>query len=537
MLTWAGSFVVLTALLLARNSYLLSARIYEDSDFAANTISVLQAKRFTLLTGNYSKEGFYHPGPAFLYVMAGGESFFHDFLHVVPTPWNGQMLAILLLNAALLAACLAVIARHDGSLVTVLTCLTALLLAIAVHPLTVNSAWMPYAYFAPTLLLLVSAASVATGQTADLPLLALSALLCINGQAEFLLFAPSVVVVALAALIVTRRRLPGRASPAPGSPVPASPVPASPVPARHWVTALAVAVALALPIIVNTAVHWPGVFGSYFSYMHAIRGTATSHSLVSAIKYPLRFWWPGIPDGASAGRALIAGGVLGVLALAVTLRCPQPGLRRFLLWSVAMIILMTVLFVYYSYKGIDNNSITQTYLGYFYWAAPVLAALVAVAGVVAWAGHRAGPALLAPFAAAAVAAAVVAGVVPQHRDNPDDPPATYVGEPGLPHDVQVLAAAARGRPIVLQIDDNAWVTTAGIVAYADRTGVRSCIVNAPGARWGILFRQQSMCTPREMRSGVQFAVGDIAGGKPRLVRHRGRVVVTVPGTDTAITTE
>ena len=40
--------------------------------------------------------------------MAAGESFFHDLLRLVPTPWNGQLLAILLLNAALIGASLAV---------------------------------------------------------------------------------------------------------------------------------------------------------------------------------------------------------------------------------------------------------------------------------------------------------------------------------------------------------------------------------------------------------------------------------------------
>ena len=107
----AGSFLTLAVLLVVRNAYLFTTKIYEDMDFAANTIAVL-GKHFDLLTGKYSKEGFYHPGPAFLYVMAGGESFFHDLLHLVPTPWNGQLLAILLLNAALIGASLAVVARH-----------------------------------------------------------------------------------------------------------------------------------------------------------------------------------------------------------------------------------------------------------------------------------------------------------------------------------------------------------------------------------------------------------------------------------------
>ncbi|HEX4063692.1 MAG TPA: hypothetical protein VHY58_21975, partial [Streptosporangiaceae bacterium] len=58
--TWLGSFLALAVVLVVRNAYLFTTKIYEDMDFAANTIAVLQAKHFDLLTGNYSKEGFYH---------------------------------------------------------------------------------------------------------------------------------------------------------------------------------------------------------------------------------------------------------------------------------------------------------------------------------------------------------------------------------------------------------------------------------------------------------------------------------------------
>ena len=40
------------SVLVVRNAYLFTTKIYEDMDFAANTIAVLQAKRFDLLTGN-----------------------------------------------------------------------------------------------------------------------------------------------------------------------------------------------------------------------------------------------------------------------------------------------------------------------------------------------------------------------------------------------------------------------------------------------------------------------------------------------------
>jgi hypothetical protein len=43
-----------------------------------------------------------------------------------------------------------------------------------------------------------------------------------------------------------------------------------------------------------------------------------------------------------------------------------------------------------------------------------------------------------------------------------------------------------------------------MVAYADRTGLRACVV---GSQWTVMFRAQSICTPDETRVGVSFWVG------------------------------
>lgn len=72
---------------------------------------VLAAKDFDLLVGNYSRVGFHHPGPALIYVQAFGEWLFYDVLNLVPIPWNGQAIGILLFNAAMMALALGLI--HD----------------------------------------------------------------------------------------------------------------------------------------------------------------------------------------------------------------------------------------------------------------------------------------------------------------------------------------------------------------------------------------------------------------------------------------
>src|SRR5215469_12305675 len=100
---WTVPFVTVLGVLLVRNAFIFTTRLYEDADMGANSILIEQARRFTLLVGNYSRDHFHHPGPAYMYVQAAGESLFWTWLHLVPTAWNGQLLAAYALNAAFVA--------------------------------------------------------------------------------------------------------------------------------------------------------------------------------------------------------------------------------------------------------------------------------------------------------------------------------------------------------------------------------------------------------------------------------------------------
>lgn len=61
------------------------------NDLAANSLQIIRAKHFVPVLGHYCRFGFYHPGPAFVYVYAASEALFHDALHLVPTPFNAQL--------------------------------------------------------------------------------------------------------------------------------------------------------------------------------------------------------------------------------------------------------------------------------------------------------------------------------------------------------------------------------------------------------------------------------------------------------------
>ena len=86
-MVWVAPFAVMLAVLLARNAFLFSLTPERESaDMAANSILIEQARRFSLLVGNYSRDGFNHPGPAFLYVESWGESILWAPLRVVRPP-------------------------------------------------------------------------------------------------------------------------------------------------------------------------------------------------------------------------------------------------------------------------------------------------------------------------------------------------------------------------------------------------------------------------------------------------------------------
>ena len=63
---WAVPFALVLIVLVVRSRFLFTDSFFEDVDAGANSILVQQAMHFTLLIGNYSREGFSHPGPAYM---------------------------------------------------------------------------------------------------------------------------------------------------------------------------------------------------------------------------------------------------------------------------------------------------------------------------------------------------------------------------------------------------------------------------------------------------------------------------------------
>ena len=510
---WAVPFTLLFALLCVRNRFLFTTRLYEQGDAGANSILIEQAKHFTLLVGNYSRERFNHPGPAYMYVQAFGEYLFQNALHVAPTAWNAHMLSVFAMDSGFVALAVGIVYGWTRSLRGAAACFAVFAIA---YPPIVNSDWMPYMYVLAYMVFVIAAGSVMAGRAQDGWIFALTGWFLIHGHASFLLFVPVLMLTVLAAVLWPHRRT-----------LPASVGSFLRDQRRAWIPVAAISAVFVLPIVVNLVLHWPGDFGKYLSYGSSGRGSG--HSARRIVQYALWFWWP-------HRHAWLAPVLLYAVALAVTLRlrsfwASRGPLRRFLLALLAINAMSSIAFLLYAAVGIDN--LTQYYIGYFYWSAPlvtvlviVLAGLEVIGSRLSWPAARGAAAAVAarsgtvPVGAAdatsvgdgrrpwttlnagtflAVLAAVVTftvlAVIPGTRTSTND-----IDE-SLPRVVATLAARAPGQTVVLHIDHSAWVETTGFLVQAERSGVKACLDDP----WfTFLMSKQFICTPAQAASGRAY---------------------------------
>ncbi len=491
----AASLAALLAVLCVRNGFLFTTRLYEDADMGANSILIEQARHFTLLVGNYSRDHFNHPGPAYMYVQAAGESLFWAFLHLVPTPWNGQLLAAHALNATFLSLVVGMAYGWTRSLRGAAAAFAVMAGFAAAHPAVLSTDWMPYLYVPAYIAFIAASASVAAGFLRHAWIMALAAWFLIHGHACFLFFVPVISLAVLAAVLwPRRRRLRAAARSFFGTQ------------RRVWV-----------PVVLNLALHWPGQFGDYLTYTSSSR--AGGHSVAQATHDALWYWWPFRSWWAPGGGYAIAAVVTGWLAPA--------RLRRFLIALLAVNAVSSLAFGYYATNGIDVLS--EHYVGYFYWSAPVITLLVIALGVAEALPARWHLGAVAALTAAAVALAALAAA-PDTRTSTDssDPAVLTSGpdtDPALPGAVAAIAARSGGKMIVLRFDQRSWPDATGFLVLAYREGIPACSANA----WTFMLTTQFVCTNRQIANDRVFWFTSVAPrGSTVLARLRQAVVTEGP---------
>ena len=466
---WAAPFALVLAVLAVRSRFLFTASFYEQGDAGANSILIQQAMHGTLLIGNYSREGFNHPGPAYMYVQAAGQWLFFYALHLVPTAWNAHVLAVFVLNSAFVAMITGVVYGWTRSLRGAAVCLAVLLGFVATEPLILSLDWMPWMYVPAYIAFLVAAASVAAGAARDVWILTLTGWFLIHGHACFLFFVPVILAAVLAAVVWQYgARASVRAFSRP----------------RVWLPVAVISAVFALPIMANLALHWPGSFGKYFSYSSSSR--AGGHGLGPVARYALWFWWHGSHTWAAAAVPVVSYAV----AIAAVWWLTRGAMRRFLAALLAVNVVSTLAFACYAAVGID--SLSHYYIGYFYFSAPILTLLVIALAVV----H----ALPVPLGTVLAAGAAVLGVA-AFAAAPGTAVSTQDTDAALPHAVQAVAAQAHGQIIVIRFNHNAWIDVTGFLVQAERTGVRACVADPT---WTFMMTTQFTCTPGQLAGGAAF---------------------------------
>jgi len=210
--TWFLTLLLFIAVLLNNSELVFHTRLHEADDYAANSLQVLKAKHFNETVGNYCRFGFHHPGPAFFYLLGWGEFVFHDVARIVPTPFNGQLIALYALSAFFFGATVAVIAAKLRRAAAGWFVGLALLFAawhfgaasrfFAFIPgyLGFVTPWPPCFIVLPFLCFVVAAGSVAAGHGKDLPLMTLAGCFLVHAHVAMPLFVVSLTVVAYGGL-------------------------------------------------------------------------------------------------------------------------------------------------------------------------------------------------------------------------------------------------------------------------------------------------------------------------------------------------
>ncbi len=511
-LAWTAVALTCTAILCLRNLWVFSLPLHEDTDYAANSILVDQAHNFQLLVGNYSREGFNHPGPAFLYVQSFGQDLFFSFLHIVPYQYNGQLVGVFVLNSVIVALVALVLARHTGSWAVAIVALSAVLLTMGSTAYW-SSAWMPYLYVAPFLLAIVVGVSVAVGALGDLPIFTFAVCLLIHGHVAFIGIMGIYVVMVAGAWYLSSSRLGRRRDQLRSH-------------RGSLVLSSAVLALFALPVVLDLVLHWPGQWKLYWTYAHT-NSHKNVHTFGQIVTYIERYWTGG-------HQGLVAMLLLGIGAVIVAVMERDRNRGLFFLGLLVTVVIMTLEVAGYAYKGVDVLSLAYT--GYFYYAVPplIVAVLVMELGcklreaLTGWSpSWTIGVAMICVSTLVALVGVYLLASQPSFYNS-------YRGDPALPSMAASVehAKARQGRAVAIDLAAPGvlaadWPDVVGLLVAASRDGFQPCVANPS---WKFMMTSQYICTApqakQRWRITVDTTTTPVPPGSQVIFRDHSTVVFT-----------
>lgn len=479
---YAAVFFLIVLVLILHGLNEITSETYEIGDYASNSILILKAKKFALFVGNYSRVGFNHPGPAILCVLALGEVIFHDILHLVASPIEGQTVAGYIYDAIWITVAFSLLSKLLNSFQSALVILGGTIaFLICEIPHIYTSLWFPYLYILPFVVAVLSTARLASGKTDALIAMAMAFGFLCNGHASF----PALLAVMTLCTLLGNMLLSWLEDNAR--------ILSKDFLGQNWlsiVASMTVFFLFFVPLLIMTIRHFPGPVGDYIHY----GGGHHKNKISTAFHYISAYW---------GGRGLAVPCLIVLILTVVPGRFSSIVVRLFpIARSFAIALLSaTIAVLLYAIFGID--SLSETYICLFYYAVPAL-----FYGIVLLLLSKAFPAkICAPQAAIALSYAIVTILVfrcapEQYADH--DIPEIY-------QSVKEQAKNGGGR-LVFDLDNSgfpaAWGPATGLAVYGLRHGDDLICINHS---WHILFTQDLRCSESEVANNKHIIVASHVG--------------------------
>jgi hypothetical protein len=199
-LTWGAILLTLVPLVVSAVVLIASAGdVHPVGDLALTELQTRDVGRYSILLGPYSRDGWYHPGPAMFYVLAvpyrlaGGSPV-------------GLLLGALAINAGSIAAMAAIARRRGGTAAMLLTLVASGLLIRSMGWDVLTTPWNPYITVLPYGVLVYLVWSLLCGDRWALPLATLVTAFLMQTHVGYAVLSLPLLVVGAVGLAVAERR-------------------------------------------------------------------------------------------------------------------------------------------------------------------------------------------------------------------------------------------------------------------------------------------------------------------------------------------